>query len=178
MKTFENIAISPAIATDVKGMQEVFYRAWLATYPNQEFGITVDDIEDRFKDRLSEEALAKRVVRITNPTEDEINLVAREGGVVVGLCRLIRYHDKNQLQAIYILPEFQGRGIGKMLWEEIQKTLDWSKPTIVQVATYNTKAINFYQKLGFRDSGKRLSDEKFRMKSGATIPEMEMMLQS
>jgi ribosomal protein S18 acetylase RimI-like enzyme len=44
----------------------------------------------------------------------------------------------------------------------------------VEVATYNANAIRFYEGLGFVDTGKRMSDPKFTMKSGAIIPEMEM----
>jgi hypothetical protein len=45
---------------------------------------------------------------------------------------------------------------------------------VVEVATYNTNAIKFYERLGFVDTGKRISDPKLMMKSGAIIPVMEM----
>lgn len=86
----------------------------------------------------------------------------------------MHYADKNQLQAIYVLPEYQHQGIGTMLWQALCKSFDVSMPTIVQVATYNKQAIVFYEKLGFTDTGKRWQDDKFRMKSGVVIPEMEM----
>ncbi len=37
-------------------------------------------------------------------------------------------------------------------------------------------AIRFYEKLGFVDAGKRWKDEKRKMRSGAPLPEMEMVL--
>jgi ribosomal protein S18 acetylase RimI-like enzyme len=80
------------------------------------------------------------------------------------------------LQAIYVLPEYQGRGVGKALWNEIRKNFDPKRKTIVNVAIYNIKAISFYEKLGFKDTGKRWQDETFKMKSGSRIPEMEMEL--
>lgn len=58
---------------------------------------------------------------------------------------------------------------------EAQQYLDPAKNIIVQVATYNTNAIAFYERFGFVDTGKRWSDERFRMKSGAVIPELEML---
>lgn len=169
-----NIDITIATPADVEGMQEVFYRGWLATYPNVEHGITVDDIEDRYKDRLSSEKLAQRREQAANPLEGQTTLVAKKGGKVVGLCRVSKHSDRNQLYAIYILPEYHGQGIGTAMWNAAEQYLDPAKHTVVEVATYNAKAIKFYEGLGFVDTGKRMSDPKFAMKSGAVIPEMEM----
>ncbi len=172
----KKIEIATATPEDERGMAEVFYKTWLDTYPNEEAGITVDDIEDRYKDAFTEESLRKGRERTTNLPEGENLILAKEDVKVIGVCRAIRHSDYNQIQAIYILPEYQGRGVGHMLWEEAQKSFDPDKDTIVQVATYNTKAIGFYEKLGFEDTGKRWKNEKFKMKSGAMIPEMEMVI--
>lgn len=158
---------------DVRGIQEVFYKSWLSTYPNKELGITVDDIEERFKGSFTEEALAKRWHRIRDEQGEKL-LIAKKGDKVVGLVRATFRPDKNQLQAIYILPEYQCKGIGTSLWEAAKKLFDPKKNTIVQVATYNQQAIGFYSKLGFVDNGKRWEDEKLTMKSGAIIPQLEM----
>jgi len=62
-----------------------------------------------------------------------------------------------------------------MFWTKIQEFFAKDKKTIVQVADYNDKAIAFYQKLGFVDTGKRFTNEKHKMPiSGNCIPEMEM----
>lgn len=167
------IDIVPAKEEDMLSMAEVFYKSWLVTYPNEEFGITVDDIEDKFKDAFTEEALAKRWEK-TEKNKNQKTLLAKEGGRVVGLIRITFSPDKNQLQALYLLPQYQGKGIGTKLWEEAKTLLDPAKDIIVQVATYNTNAINFYERLGFVDGGKRFEDEKSRMKSGSNIPQMEM----
>jgi ribosomal protein S18 acetylase RimI-like enzyme len=166
--------IAPVTPDDVVGMQDVFYRGWLATYPNAEHGITVDDIEDRYKDRYSEERLAKRREQASNPPGGETVLIARKNGKVVGVCRVMKHPDRNQLYAIYVLPEYHRQGIGTTMWKAAQEYLDPAKHTIVEVAIYNANAIKFYEGLGFVDTGKRMSDPKFTMKSGAIIPEMEM----
>ncbi len=173
-----NITIVPATSGDAKDMQEVFYKAWLVTYPNKEYGITVDDIEYFFKDAFTEETIRDRAEKLANPPANMKMFVAKQEGKVVGLCRIILHPDKNQFQAIYILPEYQGKGIGKLLWNEALKIFDNTKETIVHVAVYNAKAIKFYEGLGFKDSGLRFSNERFRMKSGSIIPEMEMVIKS
>jgi ribosomal protein S18 acetylase RimI-like enzyme len=172
----KKIVVVSAKPEDARGIAEVFYKTWLDTYPNEEAGITVDDIEDRYKDSFTEESLKKRAERIANPPKGENLIIAKEDGKVVGLCRAIQNPDNNQIQAIYVLPEYQGRGIGHLLWGEAQKLFAPGKDIVVRVATFNAKAIDFYRKLGFEDTGKRWEDERFKMKSGAVIVETEMVI--
>lgn len=173
-----DIKISVAKKDDSSGASDVVYKTWLATYPNKEYGITVNDIEDWFRDRLHPEKIQKRLDRILYPPKGEMLFVAKEINKVVGICRAIVMEEKNQLQAIYILPEYQGKGIGTMLWNSAQKFFDLSKDVFVELAVYNKQAEEFYKKLGFVDTGKRIKNEKFTMKSGAMILEMEMVLRA
>jgi ribosomal protein S18 acetylase RimI-like enzyme len=160
------ITIARATPEDVIGIQDVIYHGWLATYPNAEHRITVEDIEDRYKDRHAEERIAQRREQMANLPEGQTALIAKEGDKIVGFCFATKHPDRNQLYAIYVLPEYHGRGIGTAMWQEAQQYLDSNKHTIVEVAIYNTKAIKFYGGLGFADTGKRMSNPKFKMKSG------------
>jgi ribosomal protein S18 acetylase RimI-like enzyme len=172
------IKITDARVEDVEGMQDVFYHSWLDTYPNQEYGITRDDIEYRFRDRHGAERLEKRRAEIRAQDQNRKFIVAKDGTKVVGLCRASKTDEKNQLDAIYLLPEYQGKGIGTMLWKETLSFFDKTKDIFISVATYNKQAINFYAKLGFIDTGRRFSDERFALKSRAEIPEMEMVIRT
>lgn len=172
----QNIQIVVPKPEDTLGITTVFHKAWLSAYPNKEYGITIDDIEDHFKSAFTPEGQEKRRKHITNPAPNSFRLIAKDGDKVVGTATLLRDEEKNKLSTIYVLPEYQGKGIGKMLWLGLKEKLDNTKKTIVQVAVYNKNAIAFYEKLGFKDNGKRWSDEKFRMKSGSILPEMEMDL--
>lgn len=175
----KEITISIAKAQDAEGMGKIFYKTWLATYPNEEVGITVDDIEDRFKDRFTEEGIKKESEKIANPPEGSTTFVAKEGGAIVGVCRILVSEQENRIGAIYVLPEYQGKGIGKKLWEQAQKFFDSKKDTLVSLASYNTNAFEFYKKLGFKDTGRRWdNDEKFKMKSGTVMPHMEMVIKA
>lgn len=172
------IEVRDAVPQDAEGITNVLYKAWLATYPNEGIGITAEDVEETYKDAFTEEKIKSQQERIANTPENQRRVVAKSGDLVVGVATMIRNEDNNQLRTIYVLPDFHGRGIGTKLWEEVKKFAVPDKDIIVQVATYNQKALDFYKKLGFVDTGKRWSDEKWRMKSGATIPEMEMVIKA
>ncbi|HEX4799365.1 MAG TPA: GNAT family N-acetyltransferase [Candidatus Paceibacterota bacterium] len=170
-----NIKITHATADDALGIQKVFYTTWLVTYPNKKIGITTKDIEVLFKDYTSPTKIARYSQELTQTPPNEQFLVAKVGDLVVGVCRTIIREKYNQLQAIYVLPEYQGKGVGTKLWDMAYTFFDTSKDTIVHVATYNIRAINFYRLLGFIDTGRRFTEERHRMPiSNVLIPEMEM----
>lgn len=164
----------PALPEHAEQIQDVFYHTWLATYPGNA-GITVDDVEDRFRNRMSAEKLAERRAEYANPPQGRHVFVALDGENVIGVCRL-ETETENRIKAIYVLPEYQGKGIGRQLWEKAKEYCDETKETRVAVATFNTNAIAFYTKLGFVDTGTRFTEERLRMKSGAEIPQMDMIL--
>lgn len=171
------ITIQKPTKEDVRGVQEVFYKTWLATYPNDEVGVTKEDIEEKFKNRNSDENIKLRTEKYLNIPNNELFLVAKDDTKVVGIFIFVKKEDYNQLQAIYVLPEYQGKGIGMMFWNKAKEFMDNDKDTLVQLATYNKGAEIFYKKLGFVDTEKRFSDEKYKMPvSGVIIPEMEMIL--
>lgn len=172
------IKISPATPEDVRGATEVYYKTWLATYPNEAAGITVDDVENEFKDTFTEEGLAQRTKRMVHPAENTSFFLAKDGDKVVGVCSVIRHPDKNELRSIYVLPENQGKGVGTLLWQEAQRYFDVDKDITVEVVSYNSNAIEFYRKLGFQKIDKEGPDETFKLKSGVYLPETEMVIKA
>jgi hypothetical protein len=67
MRKAVELTIARATPDDVLGIQDVTYYGWLATYPNAEHGITVDDIEDWYKDRHTEKRIVLGRERMANP---------------------------------------------------------------------------------------------------------------
>ncbi len=171
-----SVTITTAQPDDAEGIKNVQYKTWLTTYPNAEAGITVDDIEDRFKDRVTPEAIQAQRLRLKDPQKGITVFVAKKDSAVVGACAVECGEKENYLKMLYVLPEFQGMKIGWSLWEEARKLFNTKNATFVLVADYNAKAIEFYNRLGFKDTGERITDERFRMKSGALLREMKMQL--
>lgn len=168
------MVIALAVPEDARAIRDVLYQSWLDTYPNEKVGITREDIVELYKDQFSEERLQKSRKRLAEGPANEHTLVAKMNGVVVGVSRIVKEDNRNKLWTLYVHPEFQGRGMGTALWKAAQGYFDAAKDTYLEVADYNTRAIGFYERLGFQDTGKRFVEERFRMKSGASIIEIEM----
>lgn len=163
---------------DLDQIIKLFIKVLPVTYENKEVGITKEDVINFINIRFDKIKLNNKI-KTSHIKEDlnKINLVAidtSDNEKIIGLCRASRKSDINELLAIYVDPEYQNIGIGKTFWGECLKFFDKNNPTIVRLATYNKEAFNFYKKLGFVDSGKRLTEERNRMPSGIYIPEMEM----
>lgn len=157
---------------DALGILTVLRETWVETYPSDSLGILRVDIAESFINLSNPEEVEKLEARLANISPNECRVMADDGGRIVGIGTLVKHSGHNELRTLYVLPSYQGCGIGLMLWEEMKRFSDQSLDTIVRVATY-TKAVDFYTKIGFRDTGKRLEGEK--MKNGSVIPEMEMM---
>ena len=177
-KDKEPIVTCPAIPADAEGIAHVVETTWLSTYPNEEYKITEEDINEILKNRKSPEEIEKTRQNIIEEKPDQKIFVAKQGEDIIGFCNAIKKPDFNQLKAIYVLPEYQGQCIGQKLWDQVFTFFnDNNNKIIVHVATYNQKAIDFYKKLGFEETGKNFSQERFRMKSGSIIPETELCIE-
>lgn len=172
------VEVCEATPDDALEIRDVLYDTWMATYPNEEAGVTTNDIDELYKDRDSKERIQKSRERLANPLMGEHSLVAKVNGKIVGVSRVLCEKDRNTLKTLYVHPDFQGQGVGTALWQEAQKYFDPGKDTYLAVAEYNARAIGFYAGLGFEDTGQRFVDERFKMKSGAVIREMEMCLRA
>ena len=170
------ININNANPGDAEDIQKLYYETYIDTYVNNEYGVTLGKLQSRYKDMLSEKSIAwlRSFIKSGIP-QNHRYLVAKVDDKVVGVSYLEKESDHNRLQGLYIKPEYQGRGIGKMLWEEAKKFFDFKNVTILEVVEYTPKAINFYKKLGFIDTGKRYLEENVSAEK-IRLPMMEMSL--
>ncbi|MFZ4632067.1 MAG: GNAT family N-acetyltransferase [Patescibacteria group bacterium] len=172
----EGCIIRRAVPGDVLGLHQVYFATWLDTYPNQEFNITKDDIVFKYESRLTPDKIAERKEKISQIGENEVLLLVEKNKEIIAVCNAV-YEDKcNEIKSFYVLPKYQGLGFGKALWFEAKKIFNPDCETIVKVATYNEKAISFYKKIGFESTGEIIVDERFKMRNGAIIPELKMII--
>lgn len=168
------VAVIDAIPEDVYEIREVQKVTWIDTYPNPELGISREDIIERFKSTPESQAkLEKRKATFYDYPQFH-TWVAKDGDKIIGFC--IANSEEYRIQAIYVLPNYQGQGIGKRLMQESLNWLDSKKDIYVNVASYNKKAIKFYENFfGFVESARPIHSEVCKLPSGAVIPEIELV---
>ncbi len=165
----KDIKIVNAKPKDAKELAFLQKEVWMKTYPNKKVGITKDDIKFRFSDM--DKKVSNWQKNITNKKQDELILVAKSKGLVVGFCVATKKKRENTVTALYIDSKFQRQGIGSLFLSKVFSWFTREKQITVFVAEYNKKAINFYKKYGFVDTGKRIKEDFFKMKSGNYIIE-------
>ncbi|MEJ7611458.1 MAG: GNAT family N-acetyltransferase [Ferruginibacter sp.] len=96
-------------------------------------------------------------------TERGKGWVSIDNGRVVGFA--IADRKENNIWALFVLPEYEGKGIGKRLHDMM---LHWyfqqTKETVWLGTAFNTRAENFYRMQGWKQAGTHGSKEiKFEM---------------
>lgn len=166
-KTTDKVQIVPLSVEDAAAMVEVIYRTWLATYPGID-GITIHDVEKNFATR-DEDAEGWRKW-VAGSWEDLAVFVAKVNERVVGVCLVMKMAEENCVDGMYVLPEYQRRGIGTTLWETAKSFLDPCKETVVEVSP--ASSVSFYQALGFKETGN--PSPPYRMRNDGTLTQIAM----
>lgn len=101
---------------------------------------------------LCERHTPEHIVRIS---KERALLVALDGVSVVGAAALLSEpdgfpHGYGQVTTVFVLPEYHGRGIGKILMEYIEDVAVMSGLTALALEASIT-AHGFYRKIGFTD---------------------------
>jgi len=117
-------------------------------------------------DRISQFVLTEFVEeKVRNAIRDKhvVGYFHEQGGLLGYIVLGPEADDKVEIENLYILPKFQGQGLGRGL---IQYVRDFTvKPLWLSVWDLNAKAIGFYRKLGFEETGELIFDlygEKIR----------------
>jgi len=78
-------------------------------------------------------------------------LVAKLDGRVVGMCAI---RDGNHITLFFVLTEFQGRGIGRRLFDATLERVRRNRPGVSRLAVHSSPvAVPVYQALGFSITG-------------------------
>ena len=173
--------ISIASPEDTNGIREIRYRSLLASNVKEESSRSFDGgnkVHSAFSsdDTLSDENKSKlkndvQDLRRNTPPESE-TFVAKVNQKVIGFCTVVRGSEQNSLSEIYIIPRFQGKKIGRRLWDSAHQFIDQNKDTTVALLRFNTVAKKFYERLGFTETGVSWEGENLKDGNGATVIEM------
>ena len=173
----KNITISRATIDDADGIQTLTVISSKGMY--ELCGWSEKEIESHFSPEMIKNGTYKLREAIKTFGESDILFVAKDNkNNVIGCCYAKKLQDINRIEAVYILPEFQGIGLAKKLYTEAYKYLNPVNKTFLEVFSLNSKAIGFYEKMGFVDTGKKVYDKRFTNLKGEILPATEMMLPS
>ena len=139
--------IRAAMLEDAEEIGKVHVDAWRTTYR----GI----LTDAFLAELNSESRAESArIRIQNPNFDNLTALDKKSGRIVGFAAAGKSREKNlsaegELYAIYLLKDYQGKGIGSDLFQAAKMKIKIRfKDFFVSVFTENNGAVAFYKKMG------------------------------
>ena len=94
------------------------------------------------------------------PHRQGFALVAKLDGRIVGMCAL---RDGHHVTLFFVLPEFQGRGIGRRLLDSAVAWLRRTVPGATKLEVHSSPgAVPVYQSLGFSVTGLEKVDDGIR----------------
>lgn len=139
------IHIVKATVTDLKTITEIAHKTWPLTYGEI---LSSTQLEYMLNAFYSESAL------LANIENGHKFILAKENDICLGFASFEHYYkngNATKIHKIYILPETQGKGIGKLLIYSIAQFAkeNNSNSLLLNVNRFN-KALTFYQKLGFK----------------------------
>lgn len=132
--------------SEIKEKAFVHWRSWHDAYR----GI----VDDSYLDKLTLEKCEEMAYRWT-----ENMIVAKDGDRVVGFAGYGASRDDDldgagEVFAIYILPDYYGKGVGYRLMKEAVARLEDHRRIAVWVLKENERAIRFYERFGYRFDGR------------------------
>jgi ribosomal protein S18 acetylase RimI-like enzyme len=135
--------VRTASERDLAAVRALLVETWHATYDAIYGAERVTEITD---DWHSIPSLKARLVR---PNSEF--LVADDGKRIGGMAYAAATTDPKlvMLHQLYVLPSFQGKGIGKMLLDEIEDSFPDARTLRLEVEAENASALAFYRTNGF-----------------------------
>ena len=160
------ISLKEASIADVNTIQDIANKTWPITYGEILSKAQLDYMMDLI---YSEASLIEQIQK-----QEQLFYIAYDENIALAFIA-IEHNYKNEavtrIHKIYILPEAQGKGIGKFLIDAAEKLAKQNSSTALSlnVNRFN-KALAFYQKLGFGI----IAEENIEIGNGYLMEDYEM----
>lgn len=143
------VHVRPAILEDVPAIlaiRAIRRAAWLAAYPSEAHGISVQDLEALLLTGAKSHGAWAR--RVETPSPGHRTWVAERDDAVRGF---LYAHDANGpwINSFYVDPPAWRRGIGRALISAAFEHFGPGASIGLRVVAYNERAIAFYRVMGF-----------------------------
>jgi ribosomal protein S18 acetylase RimI-like enzyme len=172
------VLIERAKTSDAEAIMGVKMAAQIDAYPNADAGVTVEDVRLRWTDEVIAQGIKNWQTGIKQEDgETKMTFVARLNYKVVGVIGPRVTDAETYICNMYVLPNFQNRGIGHGL---MNRALEWigdKNDIYLNVVAYNHNAIKFYESFGFVKTDTALPLEA-ELPGTKPLPEIEMVLKA
>jgi len=138
------IILRRAKEQDIESIQDLAHRTWYVTYGDY---LSVEQIEYMLDKMYNKGELLSQF------EAGYIFLMAEEDGTDLGFAGFSILDSATKtykLHKLYVLPETHGRGVGKLLMNEVLNLVKRADGAFLQLSVNrNNKAMEFYKKAGF-----------------------------
>lgn len=167
--------IENAKPEDVEAMRSIVRDNWLVIYLNEKYGINIEDIKNI--DWFNPEILEKRRKEIIeNKDTVQTFVLKNDENKIVGFCKVSKLDNMGEIDGMYVIQELQGKGLGKKLMEKALEWLGQNTDIKLKVVIYNTRAIEFYKKFGFKETENKITSYPgTKLANGKELPRIEMV---
>lgn len=112
-------------------------------------------VHEEFSEELGSEDSEWFRALLESKSRRVVFLVAEVGGRVVGYCLAYKNRGASYIENIAVMGDYRGLGLGSRLLSEVERVLAESgvEEVYLAVKSWNTSAVNFYLKHGYRVRG-------------------------
>jgi len=143
-----------ATKSDSKKLATLAITTWIDTYADE-------GINDVFSEYALSRFTAENMEKLI---ENNHVIVAESNFGIIGYALVSQPEDgKSEIETVYILPRFQGKGVGQKLMDAI--IVNNENDLWLKCADYNPQALKFYRNYGFVEKGEtwfELAQKKYR----------------
>ena len=140
-----------ATVADAVEIARIHRESAVETYVNERLGITREDMLKYVGDADEARLRWENHLRAKDPTAH--TAILKIGNRTVGFCRVRRGSNIGHVEMLYLDPAYSGKGMGGEIFQEGLQWLGDDQPIELEVASYNDRAIRFYERFGFRRQG-------------------------
>ncbi len=148
-----DLTIKPLRTEDATGIRKMQADVWADIYPNEKAEISrqwvVDCCVAKWFSPEAARATQEHFEDIINNPDIYYYRVVLDKNKVLGNIFLSKINDVQCLESLYLDKTLRGKKIAQKLLDDALGWTDNKKPIVLEVASYNNRAIAFYKKYGF-----------------------------
>ena len=113
--------------------------------------IRISNVKDYPADLMEEVVKSQQPENILERAGWTHMYVVKDDGMIIGVGAIGPYwgkEDESSLFTIFVLPEYQGKGVGRLIMETLEKDEFFLRAKRIEIPSSIT-ALNFYKKFGY-----------------------------